>query len=76
MHRPVIGGMFDHLRGMCSRKQLAKQLIAKSPYMPTGTAIAMFIIDTPQGPNIIDIQISILTVKTSDCSISAVTVTW
>lgn len=56
MHRPVIGGMFDHLRGMCSRKQLAKQLIAKSPYMPTGTAIAMFIIDTPQGPNIIDIQ--------------------
>lgn len=56
MHRPVIGGMFDHLRGMCSRKQLAKQLIAKSPYMPTGTAVAMFIIDTPQGPNIIDIQ--------------------
>lgn len=33
-----------------------QQLIAKSPYMPTGTAIAMFIIDTPQRPNIIDIQ--------------------
>lgn len=56
MHRPVIGGMFDHLRGLCFRKQLAKQLIAKSPYMPTGTAIAMFIINTPQGFSIIDIQ--------------------
>ena len=33
MHRPVIGGMYDHLRGLCARKQLAKQLIAKSPYM-------------------------------------------
>ena len=56
MHRPVIGGMYDHLRGLCSRKQLAKQLIAKSPFMPTGTAVALFIIDTPQGPSIIDIQ--------------------
>ena len=56
MHRPVFGGMFDHLRGLWSRKQLAKQLIAKSPYMPTGTAIAMFIINTPQGFSIIDIQ--------------------
>ena len=56
MHRPVIGGMYDHLRGLCARKQLAKQLIAKSPYMPTGTAMSLFIIDTPQGPSIIDIQ--------------------
>ena len=56
MHRPVIGGMFDHLRGLCASKSLAKQLIAKSPYMPTGTATALFIIDTPQGPSIIDIQ--------------------
>ena len=56
MHRPVIGGMYDHLRGLCARKQLAKQLIAKSPYMPTGTAMSLFIINTPQGPSIIDIQ--------------------
>ncbi|HCA73726.1 NUDIX hydrolase [Bifidobacterium sp. UBA6881] len=56
MHRPVIGGIYDHLRGLCARKPLAKQLIAKSPYMPTGTAVALFIIDTPQGPSIIDIQ--------------------
>ena len=56
MHRPVIGGMFDHLRGLCARKALSKQLIAKTPFMPTGTAVALFIIDTPQGPSIIDIQ--------------------
>ncbi|VUX36383.1 Uncharacterised protein [Bifidobacterium catenulatum] len=56
MHRPVIGGMFDHLRALCARKALAKQLIAKTPFMPTGTAVALFIIDTPQGPSIIDIQ--------------------
>ncbi|MCQ5025111.1 DNA mismatch repair protein MutT, partial [Bifidobacterium adolescentis] len=37
-------------------KQLAKQLIAKSPDMPTGTAMSLVIIDTPQGPSIIDIQ--------------------
>ena len=30
MHRPVIGGMFDHLRGLCARKALSKQLIAKN----------------------------------------------
>lgn len=56
MHRPVIGGMFGHLRKLCASSALAKQLIAKSPYMPTGTAVAMFIINTPKGPRIIDIQ--------------------
>ena len=48
--------MSDHLRGLCARKALSKQLIAKTPFMPTGTAVALFIIDTPQGPSIIDIQ--------------------
>lgn len=56
MHRPVIGGMFEHLRNMCASHALAKHLIAKSPYMPTGTALAMFIINTSKGPRIIDIQ--------------------
>lgn len=57
MHRPVIGGMFDHMRGMCASHSLAKRLIAKSPYMPTGTALAVFAV--PQGDGtltIIDLQ--------------------
>lgn len=56
MHRPVIGGIFNHLRGLCVSEALAKRLIAKSPYMPTGSALAMFAIETPNGPRIIDIQ--------------------
>nr|WP_217626181.1 NUDIX hydrolase [Bifidobacterium santillanense] len=56
MHRPVIGGIFEHLRGLCASPTLAKRLIAKSPYMPTGTAMALFVTPTPDGPRIIDIQ--------------------
>ncbi|KFI60003.1 DNA mismatch repair protein MutT [Bifidobacterium gallicum DSM 20093 = LMG 11596] len=69
MHRPVIGGMFDRMRDLCVRKSLAKQLIAKSPYMPTGSALALTFVPGasagagsgtsargPQGPRIIDIQ--------------------
>ncbi|NEG69844.1 NUDIX hydrolase [Bifidobacterium choloepi] len=56
MHRPVIGGMFDRLRPMCATRTLGKQLAAKSPYMPTGSALALFWISTPHGPRIIDIQ--------------------
>ena len=56
MHRPVIGGVFPKLRAMCASKFLASQLIAKSPYMPSGSAIALMVIDTPSGPSIIDIQ--------------------
>ena len=56
MHRPVIGGIFNHLRGLCVSEALAKRLLAKSPYMPTGSALAMFVIETPKGPRIIDIQ--------------------
>lgn len=56
MHRPVIGGMFDHLRKLCTTKLLGKRLIAKSPYMPTGNAVVLFFIGTPDGPRIIDIQ--------------------
>lgn len=56
MHRPVIGGVFEHLRAICLSKSLAKQLITKTPYMVTGSAVALFIIDTPEGRRIIDIQ--------------------
>ncbi len=56
MHRPVIGGMFEHLRAMCTTKILGKRLIAKSPYMPTGNAIVLHVVSSPAGPHIIDIQ--------------------
>ena len=56
MHRPVIGGMFEHLRSMCVAPSLSKRLIAKTPFMPTGTAAALFVTPTPHGPKIIDIQ--------------------
>lgn len=56
MHRPVIGGMFEHLRDMCVSSALGKRLIAKTPFMPTGTAVALFVTPTPDGPKIIDIQ--------------------
>ena len=44
MHRPVIGGMFEHLRKMCASTALSKRLIAKTPFMPTGTAVALFVV--------------------------------
>lgn len=56
MHRPVIGGMFGHLRSMCVAPSLSKRLIAKTPFMPTGTAVTLFVTPTPHGPKIIDIQ--------------------
>ncbi|PJM78370.1 NUDIX hydrolase [Bifidobacterium scaligerum] len=55
MHRPVIGGMFKQLRGLCVSNSLAKRLIVKTPFMPTGSAVVLFI--TPGAtPSIIDIQ--------------------
>lgn len=56
MHRPVIGGVFGHLRPLCVSKPLSKRLIGKSPYMPTGTALALFVIADDEGMRIIDIQ--------------------
>lgn len=56
MHRPVIGGMFEHLRPLCATKSLAKRLVAKSPYMATANAFALFLVQTEDGPRIIDIQ--------------------
>lgn len=56
MHRPVIGGIFAHLRKLCVTKALAKRLIGSTPYMPTGTAIALRVVKGPDGPKIIDIQ--------------------
>lgn len=56
MHRPVIGGIFDHLRELCAAGSLARKLIPSSPYMPTGTAIALFVIQQGEKLSIIDIQ--------------------
>lgn len=56
MHRPVIGGIFEQLRPLCASPSLAQRLISKTPFMPTGHALALFIVNTPNGPRIIDIQ--------------------
>ena len=63
MHRPVIGGMFEHLRAMCVSKSVARALPAKTPYMPTGHAVVLTIVptraevsDTLSDPRIINIQ--------------------
>ncbi|BDR53785.1 NTP pyrophosphohydrolase [Bombiscardovia nodaiensis] len=56
MHRPVLGGVFDHLRPLCASKSLARLLPARTPYMPTGTALALHFVQEAQGPHIIDIQ--------------------
>lgn len=56
-HRPVIGGLFEKLRPLCASKSLTKKLIAKSPYMPTGNALALFFVAKDDGtPQIVDIQ--------------------
>lgn len=36
--------MFEHLRKMCASTALSKRLIAKTPFMPTGTAVALFVV--------------------------------
>ncbi|MEE1295635.1 MAG: NUDIX domain-containing protein [Bifidobacterium sp.] len=57
MHRPVIGGMFEHLRPLCANPVLARKLIAKTPYMPTGNALALTFTRGADGrARIIDIQ--------------------
>ena len=56
LHRPVIGGMFARLRPLCASKALSKALPSHSPYMSTGTAVALFVTGTPDAPLIIDIQ--------------------
>ncbi|RBP99438.1 NUDIX hydrolase [Bifidobacterium xylocopae] len=56
MHRPVLGGVFDHLRGLCASKSVARLLAKRSPYMPTGTALALHFVQGREGPSIIDIQ--------------------
>lgn len=48
--------MFEHLRPLCATKSLAKRLVAKSPYMATANAFALFLVQTEDGPRIIDIQ--------------------
>ena len=55
-HRPLIGHLFEHLRGICASPEVAGTLPSTSPFMPTGHAIALHVIDSPTGPSIIDIQ--------------------
>lgn len=56
MHRPVIGGAFARLRELCAVKSLAKQLVSSSPYMPTGSAVALFVVREGDELRIIDVQ--------------------
>lgn len=58
MHRPVIGGLFEHLRPLCTSSTLASQLNHHSPYMPTGSAVIVYIVPEQRYERlkIIDIQ--------------------
>ena len=56
LHRPVIGTLFDYLRGITKPRAHKRILSQKSPYMPTGSAIVLHIINTPKGARIIDIE--------------------
>lgn len=56
LHRPVIGTFFDYLRGITKPRAHKRILSQKSPYMPTGSAIVLHIINTPKGARIIDIE--------------------
>ena len=56
LHRPVIGTFFDYLREITKPRAHKRILSQKSPYMPTGSAIVLHIINTPKGARIIDIE--------------------
>ena len=56
MHRPVIGGMLNHVRELCIDGSVAKLVPKNNPYMPTGHALALSLIATADGPRIVDIQ--------------------
>ncbi|BDR55355.1 phosphohydrolase [Bombiscardovia apis] len=56
MHRPVLGGIFEHVRPLCSSKSLSHLLPARTPYMPTGTALTIHLVNGKHGPHVIDIQ--------------------
>ncbi|MFU0663622.1 NUDIX hydrolase [Gardnerella vaginalis] len=56
LHRPVIGTFFDYLREITKPRAHKRILSQKSPYMPTGSAIVLHIVNTPKGARIIDIE--------------------
>lgn len=57
MHRPVIGGMLEHLHQLCTSKSLARALPKRNPYMPTGNALVLTLIPGDNGNvRIIDLQ--------------------
>lgn len=55
-HRPLFESIFEELRGMCTSSGLAKRLPKASPYMQTAHALALSVVDSADGPVIIDIQ--------------------
>ncbi|MDO4913032.1 MAG: NUDIX hydrolase [Bifidobacteriaceae bacterium] len=55
-HKPVIGELLQQLQTLCYNKKLANELSSKSPYMPTGTAIALFYTYENQKVSIVDVQ--------------------
>lgn len=56
LHRPIIGSFFEYLRKITNPKAHKRILSMRSPYMPTGSAIVLHIINTPKGARIIDIE--------------------
>ncbi|EIK84137.1 MutT1 protein [Gardnerella vaginalis 1500E] len=56
LHRPIIGTFFDYLREITKPRAHKRILSQKSPYMPTGSAVVLHIINTPKGARIIDIE--------------------
>lgn len=55
-HRPLFEGVFEQLRGLCINTALAKKLPRVSPFMPTAHALVLNVVDSADGPIIIDIQ--------------------
>ncbi|MFT9392254.1 NUDIX hydrolase [Bifidobacterium sp.] len=55
-HRPLLGGIFNLVRELCMSTALAKRLPTKSPYIPTGHGVALSVVNTSDGPRVIDIQ--------------------
>ena len=56
LHRPIIGSFFEYLRKITNPKAHKRILSMRSPYMHTGSAIVLHIINTPKGARIIDIE--------------------
>lgn len=56
LHRPIIGDYFHYLQSLLLSKKLASLLQEESPYMPTGSALALHFAMINHTPQIIDIE--------------------